>query len=106
VDVPLDLVVACGPDGLVLHPGGYQLSLAALKRERRLKRDLETIVMNYVMIDPMVHPRPRLKFLVESGGGDSYAEARRQTVLSDLDWPVTIQAAGNPDPWLFPKERF
>ena len=106
VDVPLDLVIACGPDGVVLHPGGYRLTLSSLKRERGLGRDLETIVMNYAMIDPMIHPRPRLKFLVEAGGAETFAEARRQTVLSDLEWPVSIQAAGSPAPQLFPKERF
>lgn len=106
VDVPLDLVIACGPEGVVLHPGGYRMSLSSLKRERGLRRDLETIVVNYAMIDPMIHPRPRLKFLVEAGGAETFAEARRQTVLSDLEWPVSFQVAGSPAPQLFPKERF
>jgi hypothetical protein len=106
VNVPLDLTVACGPEGVVLHPGGYRLTLATLKRDKGLRRDLETIVANYAIIDPLIHPRPRITFLVEPGGGESYAEARRQTVLSDLTWPVTIQVAGNPSSGLFPKERF
>jgi hypothetical protein len=106
IQVPLDLVVACGPDGVELHPGGYRLSLTALKRDKRLKRDLVTIVQNYTLIDPMIHPRPRIKFLVEPGGGETYAEARRQTILSDLAWPVTLQVAGIPAPQVFAKERF
>jgi hypothetical protein len=106
VEVPLELVVACGADGIVIHPGGYRLSLTSLKRDRGLRRDLVTIVRNYAMIDPLVRPRPRLKFLVEPGGGESYAEARRQTVLTNLDWPVQLQVAGGPAPWGIGKERF
>ena len=79
IRVPLNLVVACEPDGLILHPGGYRLSLASLKKDRGLKADLETIVRNHALIDPMIRPIPRLMFLVEPGGDASYLEARKQT---------------------------
>jgi hypothetical protein len=106
IDVPLDLVVACGPGGVVVHPGGYRLTTAALKKNGLLRRDLETIVRNHELTDPSVRPRPRIQFLIEPGGGDTYAEARRQTVLTGLNWPVAIRVAENSAPRLFPKERF
>jgi len=106
IEMPLDLTVACGPDGVVIHPGGYRLSRVALTRDGTLRRDLQTIVRNHELIDPAVRPRPRVRFLVEPGGTDTYWQARRQTVLSGLSWPVTIQVAGAQAPRVFPKERF
>lgn len=106
IDVPLDLVVACGPEGVIIHPGGYRLSRAALVKDGELRRDLETIVHNHELIDAGVRPRPRVQFLVEPGGGDVYDLARRKTVLDGLPWPVTIQVAGAQAPSVFPTERF
>lgn len=106
IDVPLELVVACGPDGVVIHPGGYRLSASALRKPGVLTRDLETIVHNHALIDPAVRPRPRVRFLIEPGGGETYQEARRRTVLAGLSWPVSLQVAGPPAPRVFPKERF
>jgi hypothetical protein len=107
VEVPLDLTVVCNEDGVLLHPGGYQLSKPALKKKDGcLKRDLETIVMNHELIDPTIIAKPRLRFLVEPGGEATFEEARRQTVLSGLPWPVSIQSAGASAPSLFLKEGF
>jgi hypothetical protein len=106
VNVPLELVVACGPDGVVIHPGGYRISFATLKRERRLVRDLETIVRNHELIDPSIHPQPRVRFLVERAGSDTYWEAKRQTVFTDLKWPMSVQIAETSAPRVFAKERF
>ena len=77
-----------------------------MDKEGTLRRDLETIVRNYEMIDPSVRPRPRVQFLVEPGGGETYQAARRQTVLGGLAWPVSLQVAGAQAPGVFPKERF
>jgi hypothetical protein len=106
IEAPLDLVIACGPGGAVLHPGGYRLSLPALQKPGVLARDLEAIVLNHALIDPSVRPRPRLEFLVEAGGIDTYKAARRQTTLAGLNWPVTLRLAGPLPPEPFPKERF
>ena len=106
IRVPLDLVVACGPKGVVIHPGGYRISLATLRKQALLKTDLQTIVRNHELIDAMVKPVPRLQFLVETGGADTYAEARRQTVLSGLSWPVSVKVSENAPSTIFPKERF
>jgi len=106
VDVPLDLDVACGPDGVVIHPGGYRLSPSALRKPGALAGDLNQIVRNREMVDVNIRPRPRVRFLVEAGGDDTFAEARRQTVLSNPGWPVSIRPAGPPAPRVFAKERF
>ena len=106
VRVPLDLVVACGPNGVVIHPGGYRISRATLRKEGLLKTDLQTIVRNHELIDAHVKPIPRLQFLVETGGAETYAEARRQTVLSGLGWPVSIKVSESAGNTIFPKEQF
>ena len=54
----------------------------------------------------MVHPKPRVQFIIEPGGADTYWLARQKTVLNDLSWPVSIQVAGASPPQVFPKERF
>jgi hypothetical protein len=106
VQVPLDLVVACGRDGVTIHPGGYRVTKATLATGGRLARDLQTIVGNYQRLDPGVIPRPRLEFLIELGGHETFAEARRQTVLMGEDWPVSIRVAESSAPGVFGKERF
>lgn len=106
IELPLELVVACRSDGVMIHPGGYRLSLAALRKQGTLARDLETIVVNHALIDASVRPRPRIQFLIEPGGNEAYQEARRQTVLAGFNWPVTLQVAGPQAPSVFPKERF
>ena len=106
VEVTLPLVVACGPSGVTIHPGGYRLSSKTLAQPGMLVRDLRTIVQNHALIDASIRPRPRLEFLVEPGGSQTYAEARRQTVLSGLPWPVTLRVAEASIARTFPKERF
>jgi hypothetical protein len=100
VQVPLDLTVTCGRDGVTIHPGGYRRSLKSLKKDGTLKQDLETIVRNYQLIDQMVTPRPRIEFLIEPGGGETYQIARNQTVLAALGWPVTIRVVESSAPRL------
>lgn len=106
IEVPLDLVVACDQSGVTIHPGGYRLSREALNQKGRLRHDLLTIVRNHELIDSTVHPRPRVQFLVEQGGSETFEEARRQTVLAGIDWPVAIKVSESNAPRIFPKERF
>jgi hypothetical protein len=107
IDVPMEIVVACGPSGIVIHPGGYRLTSKALKsKDSVLAKSLKTIVHQRQMVDPMIHPHPTLRFLVEPGGGESYREARRQTVLSGLDWPSELQVSDTRVLDFFPRERF
>jgi hypothetical protein len=94
IDVPFEVVVACSAEGVVLHPGGYRLSAKALKaNDGLLLRDLKSIVETRRQVDPTIHPRPSIRFLIEPGGGETYRDARRQTVLAGIDWPIAIQIA-------------
>jgi hypothetical protein len=105
VEIDLDLTVACGPSGVVIHPGGYRLSLTALKKDNMLKTSLETIVRNHQIADPMVKPRPRLEFLIEPGGGSTYQLARKQTLFPILAWPATFRLAESTAPRVLSRER-
>ena len=103
----MELVVSCGPDGVVIHPGGYRLSHQALKgKGSMLAKELKSIVRLRQQVDPLILPRPTIKFLVEPGGNDTYWAARRQTVLSGLDWPMVLQVADTRVLDFFPRERF
>ena len=94
IDVPFELVVACGPEGVVIHPGGYRLSSKALKaRDGLLVSNLKTIVQTRRQVDPMIHPHPSVRFLVEPGGSETYWDARRQTMMAGMDWPVALQVS-------------
>ena len=54
---------------------------------------LRTIVQTRRQVDPAIHPRPSIRFLVEPGGGETYRDARRQTMMSGLNWPVALQVS-------------
>jgi hypothetical protein len=94
IDVPFELVVACGAEGVVIHPGGYRLSSKAMKtKDDLLLKNLKTIVQARRQVDPMIHPHPSVRFLVEPGGSETYWNARRQTMMSGMDWPVSLQVS-------------
>jgi hypothetical protein len=102
VTVPFEIVVVCRRDEVLLHPGGYRITAKALregaakgdKAESLLQRELRTMVRRRAQVDPLIRPKPRLKFLVETGGGTTFWTARRQLTFSNLDWPMTVQVAG------------
>jgi hypothetical protein len=107
IDAPLEIVVACGPDGLVLHPGGYRISREVLKSKNTLlAKQLSTIVQLRQQVDPLIRPIPSIRFLVEPMGNDTYREARKQTVLSGVDWPITLQLGDSNILDFVPEERF
>jgi len=94
IDVPFEMVVACGPEGVVIHPGGFRLSSSVMKGNHALlPNHLKSIVQTRRQVDPRIHPIPSIRFLVEPGGSTSYWEARRQTMLSGVDWPVSLQVS-------------
>jgi hypothetical protein len=102
IEVPFEIVLVCRRDDLVLHPGGYRITSQALREGRGkatsseglLRRELRTIVRRRAQVDPMIRPKPRIKFLVETGGGTVFWMAQRQLIFSGLDWPMSVQVAG------------
>jgi hypothetical protein len=109
IDVPFEIVVACGADGLVVHPGGYQITARSLKEERAdslLIRQLVAVAVQRAETDPSIRPKPRVKFLVENNGASTFWEARRQVLFAGLDWPMTLHVTGTQTPTLRDKETW
>jgi hypothetical protein len=102
IEIPFPIVVVCRRNDVLLHPGGYRLSTEALQKgagkgtsqESLLKRELLALVRRRAQVDPMIRPRPSVKFLVETGGATTFWTARRQLLFSGLDWPMSLQVAG------------
>jgi hypothetical protein len=92
---PMELVVACGPAGATIQPGGYRLSASNLEPgEARLVELLRGLVERREAREPRhVMLKPRLTFLVEQGGQATYEKARQQTILAGLGWPIRLRVA-------------
>jgi hypothetical protein len=92
---PMELVVACGPQGVTIQPGGYRLTLPNLEpSDAKLVEMLRGLVRRHEAREPSrVLLKPRLTFLVEPGGQQTYWKARQQTVLAGLGWPVRLRVA-------------
>lgn len=112
IDVPFEIVAVCRRDDILLHPGGYRITRKALEaraaggnqQEDLLKRELQAIVRKRALVDPLIRPKPRIKFLIETGGGTTFWTARQQLTFSDLDWPMSMQVAG-PQTALLPDDQ-
>jgi hypothetical protein len=103
IEVPFEIVVACGRDGVTIQPGNHRITTQALKNRREeelLVRNLEAEARRRAIVDPAIKPRPRVKFLVQENGAANFWEARRQLLFSGLDWPMTLQVAGVQNPKL------
>ena len=79
---------------------------AGTLQESLLKQELRAVVRRRAKIDPLIRPKPRIKFLVEADGGTTYWIARRQLVFSGLDWPMSLQVAGPQSRHVFNKETW
>jgi hypothetical protein len=102
IDVPFEIVVVCGPEGIVVHPGGYRITAASLRKYRKdslLVQELLAVAQNRAAADPSIHPQPRVKFLVESGGSPTFWDARKQILFSGVGWPMSLQVTGAQDPF-------
>jgi len=100
IDVPFEIVVVCQPDCLVIHPGGYRITRAAFERNKKdgvLVEELLAVARQRAAADPNIRPQPRVKFLVEGGGGTTYWNARKQILFSGLGWPMSLQVTGAQD---------
>jgi hypothetical protein len=92
------MVIACGPSGLTVHPGGYRISPASLDADKgMLDKVLHGIVRNRENKDPKSQWMPRLKYLIEPGGQMTYQKAREQTVTGASGWPAHLKVSeGSP----------
>jgi hypothetical protein len=109
VGVPFEIVVVCGLDGLVIHPGGYHITGQSLQsggKDGLLIQELRAVVQQRAAADPALRPQPRVKFLLESGGSESFWAARKQVLFSGLNWPMSLQVTGTQDPHLLGKETW
>ena len=109
IEVPFEIVVVCRPEGVVIHPGGYLMTSKSLetgKKDNIVVRELLAVAQRRAESDPTIRPQPRVKFLVENGGSESFWAARRQILFSGLGWPMSLQVAGGQDPHLLGKETW
>jgi len=98
VDKSFEVVVVCEPQGVIVQPGNYRVTADALKdREGLFKKQVVALVKNRRLADPKVQVEPRIRFLVQPKGFDTYRTARSQFFVSGLNWPTTTQVA-DPDP--------
>jgi hypothetical protein len=109
IEVPFEIVVVCRPDGAVIHPGDYLLTSKSLetgKKESIVVRELLAVAQRRAESDPTIRPKPRVKFLVENGGSETFWAARKQILFSGLGWPMSLQVAGAQDPHMLGKETW
>jgi hypothetical protein len=89
-----------------LHPGGYRLTAQALQQrttseEGLLAREIAAIVRKRAIVDPMIRPKPRIKFLVETNGSETFWAARRQLLFALPDWPMSLQVSESQNSYVF-----
>lgn len=112
IEVPFEIVVVCRRNEVLLHPGGYRITSQALRdgaargdqHESLLHRELRAIVRRRAQVDPLIRPKPRLKFLVETGGSPTFWTVQKQLVFAGLEWPMSVQVAGAQTPRLVGEE--
>ena len=73
----------------------------ALLRERvAVHGDVRAIV------DPLIRPKPKIKFLVEANGSNTFWIARRQLLFSLPDWPMSLHVSGPQGSHIITKETW
>jgi hypothetical protein len=111
IEVPFEIVVVCRQNDILLHPGGYRLSAQAMRQQAAnkdclLAREIVAMVRKRAIVDPMIRPKPKIKFLVETNGSSTFWTARRQLLFSLPDWPMSLQVPGTQDLHVFTKETW
>jgi hypothetical protein len=94
IEVPFEIVVVCERNGVVLQPGGYRLTARTIKARKDLfVEQVQRLVQQRAQVDPLIRLRPKVHFLVKSGGSEMYQVARRQWFAAGPQWPVSLQVA-------------
>jgi hypothetical protein len=104
-------VVVCRRDDVLLHPGGYRLTTQALahqgpSKDGLLAREIVAMVRKRAIVDPLIRPKPKIKFLLETDGADTFWTARRQLLFSLPDWPMSLHVAGPQGSHIITKETW
>ena len=98
VDRTFEIVVVCSPQGVIVQPGNYRVTADALQdREGLFKKQVVALVKNQRILDPKTQVEPRIRFLIQPRGFETYRAARSQFFVSGLNWPTSTQVA-DPDP--------
>ena len=93
-DRRFEIVLVCGPRGVIVMPGGYRVTADALKdRDGLMRKQMVALVKAKRTADPKVNLEPRVRFLVQPGGDKTFWAARSQFLISGLDWPMSTQVA-------------
>ena len=71
-----------------------------------LTREIVAMVRKRAIVDPLIRPKPKIRFLVETDGAETFWEARRQLLFSLPDWPTTLQVAGQQPARVFAKDSW
>jgi hypothetical protein len=111
IDARFEIVVVCRKDEVLLHPGAYRLTGDVLRgqgegTDSMLVREIRAMVRNRAIVDPLIHQKPSIRFLVESQGAETFSVARRQLLFSLPDWPISLQVAGSHDADVFSRNRW
>src|SRR5207237_739273 len=79
----LQVVVACEPGGVIVHPGGYRYSNATLEAaDSPLLTALRRIARTHQAAAPRSRVWPSVRFLIEPGGEATYRKVKGLLVLS------------------------
>jgi hypothetical protein len=111
IEVPYEIVVVCRRNDVLLHPGGYRLTTQIMQQQTpnkdgMLAREIVAMVRKRAIVDPLIRPKPKIKFLVETDGADTFWTARRQLMFSLPDWPMSLQVSGPQGSHVFTKETW
>lgn len=92
-DRTLEIVIACGKEGLVVRPTGLRISKAMLEGPKRdWIEHLRKIARLTEVANPQFRVNPALKFVVEPGGQSSYWQAVGQVRGAGIDWPSRLES--------------
>jgi hypothetical protein len=90
-----ELVIACEPRGVAIHPGDYRVTLKGLAaKEPLLAGQLRALLESQRNARPGKVVVPSIRYVVEPGGHSTYSTARIQLALEGIDWPSTLQVSG------------
>ena len=102
----LEILVVCEADGVILYPGAYKLTTAALAADpQRLPKQLAAILAEQELKYLEIRWRPSIAYKVAAGGNSSYWVARRQTILAAASWPSRLEIADTARTALSPGSR-